>query len=95
MAALLLCFIFTKAAKSKDNLIPEGLHNFVESIVEGFENFAVMIIGEKGRVHVPFIGTLFLYILCMNWSGLIPLSKSPTANSAPTSVTQSGAISTG
>jgi len=42
--------------------------------------FVTGILGEKGRKHVPFLGTCFLYILLMNWSGLIPFMKSSTAS---------------
>lgn len=78
VAASLLVFVFLKAAKP-DEKIPGGLRNFIEVIVEGLENFVISITGEGGRKHVPFLGTLFLYILLMNWSGLVPFFKSPTA----------------
>ena len=77
-AALLISFFFIRAASCK-NRIPEGLQNFFEAVVEGIEAFVTGILGERGRKHVPFLGTLFLYILLMNWSGLIPLSKAPTS----------------
>jgi F-type H+-transporting ATPase subunit a len=78
VAASLLVFIFLKAAKL-DEKIPGGLRNFIEVIVEGLENFVISITGEGGRKHVPFLGTLFMYILLMNWSGMVPFLKSPTA----------------
>ena len=64
----------------KKSLIPEGLENFCELVVEGITAFVTGILGEDGRKHVPFLGTLFLYILLMNWSGLIPFMKSPTSS---------------
>lgn len=79
IAAGIFIFLFIKASK-KESLIPAGLRNFIEVIVEAFENFVVGIMGEAGRKHVPFIGTLFIYILMMNWSGLIPFAKSSTAS---------------
>jgi F-type H+-transporting ATPase subunit a len=53
---------------------------FVEIIVEALDNFVVGIIGPKGGKYTPFIGTLFIYILCMNLLGLIPGFKSPTSD---------------
>ncbi len=67
-------------AARKKNLIPEGLQNFCELIAEGITTFVTGILGERGRKYAPFLGTLFIYILLMNWSGLIPLMKSPTAS---------------
>ncbi len=48
--------------------------------METLETFIVDVIGPRGRKFVPFLGTLFLYILFMNLSGLIPFMKSPSAN---------------
>ncbi len=77
-AAFLISFLFISAARKK-SLVPRGIQNFVEAIVEGLEGFVCGILGEQGRRHIPFLGTIFLYVLLMNWSGLIPLMKSSTA----------------
>jgi F-type H+-transporting ATPase subunit a len=78
-AALLICAVAIGAAKKK-SLIPEGAQNFCEAVVEGVEGFVVGILGPQGTKFVPFLGTVFLWILLMNWSGLVPLMKSPTAS---------------
>lgn len=78
IAGSLICFIFIRAARQK-NMVPTRLQNFCEVVIDGLAGFVTSILGERGRKYVPFLGTLFLYILVMNWSGLIPLSKSPTA----------------
>ncbi len=77
-AAALISFVALSASKNWQ-MIPGGLQNFFEAIVEGVESFVTGILGEAGRKHVPYLGTVFIYILLMNWSGLIPLMKSPTA----------------
>lgn len=74
----LICFIFIKAARNY-TVVPAGFRNFVEALVEGIENFVVSVMGENGRKHVPFLGTLFLYILIMNYCGMIPLLKAPSS----------------
>lgn len=76
--AALISFVAIRAAH-RQSLIPRGLQNFVEAIVEFVENFVTGILGEQGRRHVPFLGTIFIYILLMNWSGLVPFMKSPTS----------------
>ncbi len=78
LASGLISFFAIRAAGQK-NLIPEGLQNFAESLVEGIAGFVSGILGEHGTKHVPFLGTLFFYILIMNWIGLVPLMKSPTS----------------
>jgi F-type H+-transporting ATPase subunit a len=44
------------------------------------DNFVCGILGPQGRKFTPFLGTLFIYILSMNFLGLVPGMKSPTAN---------------
>lgn len=78
IAMSIISWMALRAARGK-RMIPEGVQNFFEIIVEGIEAFVTGILGERGREHVPFLGTLFLYILLMNWSGLIPLMKSATS----------------
>jgi len=66
-------------AYRKRSLVPAGIQNFVEWVVEALSNMVVGILGEPGRKLVPFIGTLFIYIFCMNLFGLIPGMFSPTS----------------
>lgn len=61
-------------------LIPGRLQNAAELFVSGVDDFICGIMGPRGRKYTPFIGTLFIYILCMNLAGLVPFMKSPTAS---------------
>lgn len=54
--------------------------NLVELIVEALNNYVVDIIGPEGRKYTPFIGSLFIFILCANLLGLVPGLKSPTSS---------------
>ena len=67
------------AAYRKRSLIPGTAQNLMEYIVELLSNMVVSILGEEGRRFVPFIGTLFIYIFCMNLLGLIPGMFSSTS----------------
>jgi F-type H+-transporting ATPase subunit a len=78
IAAFLIGFLFLRAA-SRKSVVPHGIQNFCEAVVEGLDHFVCGILGKRGTRHVPFLGTVFLYILLMNWSGVVPLMKSPTA----------------
>ncbi len=69
------------AASRHPQMVPHGLQNGVELVVEGLSNFIIDILGPRnGPRFVPFLGTLFVYILAMNLFGLIPLMHSPTAS---------------
>ncbi|MEE8418097.1 MAG: F0F1 ATP synthase subunit A [candidate division Zixibacteria bacterium] len=71
--------ILAIAASRKRSLIPGPLQNFAEWVVEGLSNMIVTVLGEQGRKYVPFLGTLFIYIFCMNVFGLIPGMFSSTS----------------
>jgi F-type H+-transporting ATPase subunit a len=79
IALLLMGVAF--AASRNPQMVPRGLQNGVELVVEGLSNFIIDILGPRnGPRFVPFLGTLFVYILAMNLFGLIPLMHSPTAS---------------
>jgi F-type H+-transporting ATPase subunit a len=78
---LVLGFITIRSiqAARKKEFLPQGLQNRWELIFEGLSGFVTGILGPQGLEHVPFLGTVFLYILLQNWLGMIPLMKSPTS----------------
>jgi F-type H+-transporting ATPase subunit a len=78
IAALLI--LVAHLAARNPRMIPGRLQNVVEMVVEGLSNFIVGVLGPEGRGFVPFLGTLFVYILAMNLSGVLPLGKSPTSS---------------
>ncbi len=77
---VLVLGILAYFASRKMSLVPGRLQNFAEVVVGGLNDFICGILGPKGRKYTPFIGTLFLYILFMNLSGLIPFMKASTAS---------------
>jgi F-type H+-transporting ATPase subunit a len=80
LIALLLVIVAMMATRNP-KLIPGPLQNGAEMVVEGLYNFIVDILGPRfGPRYVPFLGTLFIYILAMNLFGLIPFMDSPTSN---------------
>lgn len=67
-----IIFVAQRATKSMQ-LVPSGLQNFVEWLVETLENFFGSILGEQlARRTFWFFGTIFVFILFANWAGLIP-----------------------
>lgn len=73
-------YLRLRAAPPKDGKLSRRAL-FSEIIVLYFDDFFTQILGPKeARKHLPFVGTLFIYILCCNSLGLIFLGKAPTAN---------------
>lgn len=77
--AVLVVIIFKIGIKRKA-LIPQGLQNFLEVIVELLSKAIYEVLGNDGKKYLAFLGTLFIYILTMNLFGLIPLMKSPSSS---------------
>ncbi len=76
VAISIAAFILSK----KNDIIPGRLQSAVELFVGGVDDFVCGIIGPNGRKFTPFVGTLLIYILIMNLSGLVPLMKSSTTS---------------
>ncbi|MCF6313281.1 MAG: F0F1 ATP synthase subunit A [Verrucomicrobiales bacterium] len=65
--------LFTRIATRKMTMVPDGKQNFVEFVIEMLYGQVEGIVGEKVAPKVfPLLATLFVFILCANWSGLIP-----------------------
>jgi F-type H+-transporting ATPase subunit a len=67
-------------ATRKGSLGNTRLQNAVEALAAGLDDFVCGILGPEGRIYTPFIGTLFVYIVCMNLFGIVPFMKSSTAS---------------
>lgn len=79
LAALAVSLLFFFGLK-KSKLIPRKFQNFLEFILETFQKLILGVLGKEGERHLPFLGSLFIYILAMNWFGLIPLMKTPSSS---------------
>ena len=75
----LITIVLYMGSTAKED-IPKGFQNFLEWVVESLEIFIFGILGKDGKEFLPFLGTLFIYILCMNLFGLVPLMASPSSN---------------
>ena len=69
----LLIILVAQAATSNVQLIPSGLQNFVELLVESLYGFFESILGpDMVKQTFWFFGTIFIFILFTNWFGLLP-----------------------
>ena len=65
---------------------PGKAQNVAEKIVEMLLNFLTGIIGrDNARDFLPFLGTMFLFIVISNYSGILPLAGRVPGLAAPTS----------
>src|SRR6059058_1434503 len=65
--------VFSQIATRRVKPIPSGIQNFWEWLVESLYNFLEGIIGrELVRKTFWFFATIFIFILFVNWFGLIP-----------------------
>lgn len=63
-----VAFISTRKIK----LVPTGMQNFMELIVETMSDQAEPLLHNKTKVFLPLIGTFFLFIITANYLGLLP-----------------------
>lgn len=59
--------------------VPVGLQNVVEFVVEVLESFVSSAMGKHGKKYMYYVGTLFIFVLFSNISGLFGL-RPPTAD---------------
>jgi F-type H+-transporting ATPase subunit a len=65
--------VFAQSATRKIKPVPTGAQNFWEWLVESLYNFLESIIGrDLVKKTFWFFGTIFIFILFVNWFGLIP-----------------------
>ena len=80
VAAFLIISLLAIIGTRRLKLIPRGLQNYLELAFEGLYGMSEQVMGARGRQYAPFISTFFIYIVVMNFFGLIPFFKPPTAS---------------
>jgi F-type H+-transporting ATPase subunit a len=78
--AMIFLFVLAIIVNRKLTMVPGKIQNVFEVLIGGLEEFVVANIGEEGRKVCAVLITLFIFILTLNWSGLIPGVDAPTAN---------------
>ena len=73
-------FVVAYLVRRRLTLVPGGMQNFFEALIDTIENFICNTMGEAGRRFVPLLAGMFIYIFGMNLLGLIPGFDAPTAN---------------
>ncbi len=68
------------AIRGSLSLVPKGLQNFLEMLVEGILKLVEENLHQWGKTMFPFICTIFLFILLCNVLGLVPGFIAATSN---------------
>ncbi len=72
--AMAILILVSLLATRKLKVIPRGIQNFVEAIIELILDFITQITGDikQSEKFFPFVTTIFIFILLSNWLGLVP-----------------------
>ncbi|MFQ6020353.1 MAG: F0F1 ATP synthase subunit A, partial [Dehalococcoidia bacterium] len=72
VVAIMVVLVFL--ATRRWELVPNGVQNFLEGIIEAFYNLVTSVAGEKnGRRFFPVVATIFVFVLFANWFSLLPI----------------------
>lgn len=71
--------VFSWFATRNLQKVPKGLQNFIEAVVDGVYKLTEQTMGKDKVGFAPYIGTLMIYLIFANLSGLIGL-RPPTAD---------------
>ena len=66
-------------------MLPNGMQTVIEGIFEAMEQAVLEVTPEHGRQIMPFIATLWVFLIIANLVGLIPGLHSPTGDLSVTS----------
>lgn len=78
LVALLIIVVFAVLRSRLSVAQPGKLQHCLEIIYTFLRDQAEEVVGHGARPHLPFFGTIFLFILFCNLIGLIPGFESPT-----------------
>lgn len=69
MVGLILFSIFSTRSMS---LVPGTLQSVAELLVGGLQSLFTSVLADKTKRFFPLLATLFIFIMFMNWAGLLP-----------------------
>lgn len=72
--ALVLFVLLAVLLRKRRALVPRGIQNFVETVLELLVDQIEKVTNDRARARqfLPIVGSLFTFILVSNWMGLIP-----------------------
>ena len=72
--AFVVLVLFAVIMRRKLAMAPGGVQNVIEAIVLGALGLMDSVLGDrrKSEKYLPVVLTVFLFVLCSNWLGLLP-----------------------
>lgn len=80
LVVILLSIMAITASRKLRTRNPGRFQVFLEFVVSSLDNFVRGIVGHEAKTLTPIIGTLFIFILVLDYLGILPGMTSPTAN---------------
>ncbi len=74
LALAAACYLSTRRLE----LVPGRWQVVVEGVVTAIEDAVHGVLGEAGGPVLPFVGTLWIFIVCANLAGIVPGVRGPT-----------------
>jgi F-type H+-transporting ATPase subunit a len=73
LVVILLCVV-ALIARRKYTLVPRSVQNVLEIILEFFLDLMESVLGDrrKSEKYLPFVVSIFLFVMFSNWLGLLP-----------------------
>lgn len=71
--AMIVLIVFALIVTSKISIVPTKMQAFSEKIIQFFWSTMDTMMPGQNRQHVPFVASLFLFILTANLMGQLPL----------------------
>lgn len=68
----LIILLLALSATMRMQMIPSGMQNFMEMVIEYLYGLAESIAGRDAHRFFPWVATIFFLVIISNWSGLIP-----------------------
>ena len=84
--AVLAIFVLFVLGTSRRSVVPGRAQSVAELVYSFVHKMVEDVAGHDGVRYFPYILTLFLFILFVNYLGLIPLSFAPTSHIAVTAI---------
>jgi F-type H+-transporting ATPase subunit a len=87
MALAVLAVVYLLVVGTRKREVVPGRSQSIAEMIYGFVYKMVEdVTGKDGLVYFPYIMTLFLFVLCANFLGLLPMSFATTSHIAVTAV---------
>lgn len=77
---MLLLGVFARLATRRLSLDPGPLQTLLEGVVSAMDDAIRAMLPQHSQMVLPFIGTLWVYVLVANLTGLVPGLSSPTGS---------------